>query len=155
MPMLSSPGDAISVSGVSLLRTRTIGRLGDVSLRSSSGVGSAYLRRASMSLAMTAKGLYLRPYHSLISPMTSRLQQMCIPPHPLTTARLPSSSMHARFAMGSPFTTVPSCSSSLYDGPQTGQQIVWWWNRLSDGSENSLPHSWHVGNASMEVRGRS
>ena len=108
-----------------------------------------------MSLAMTAKGLFLLPYHSLISPMTSRLQHMCIPPHPLTTALAPSSSICASVPIGSSSATVPSASSSLYLGPQTGQQIVWWWNLLSEGSENSLPHSGQRGNASMEVRGRS
>ena len=153
--MLSSPGEASSVSSVSLFLTRTIGRCGDSNLSSSAGVGTAYRLRASMSRAMTAKGLLRLPYHSLISPMTSRLQHMCIPPQPLTTARAPSSSICASVSIGSPSGTVPSPSSSLYLGPQTGQQIVWWWNLLSDGSENSAPHSGQRGNESMDVRGRS
>ena len=123
--MLSRPGEADSIPGTSLFFTRTMGRLGDCSMASSSGVGSAYLRTASMSRTIIAKGFLLRPYHPLMSSMRSRVQQMCIPPHPLITARQPPSSISARRDMGSSLIVVTSGRTRRYEGPQAGQQIVW------------------------------
>src|SRR5574344_307423 len=132
--MLSSPGDAVSVMSDGIFLIRTMGLWGDVTISNSVSVGSAYLRSASTSLHIMAKGLFFLPYQSLISCSMSRLQQMCIPPHPLTTPMQPSSNLSARYPIGSsvsiPF---PSLSTRRYDGPQRGQQIVRRWHLLPEG----------------------
>ena len=153
--MLSSPGDASSVRLDSFFLIRTMGLLGDSRSLSSNSVGSPYFLRDSRSLAIMANGFSFLPYHSLIFPSLSRVQHICIPPQPLTTAILPLSSSFASVCIGFLTSNMPLPSSNLYLGPHFGQHIVWWWNLLSFGSLNSLRQSGHRGNASMEVSGRS
>ena len=111
--MLSSPGEIKSLTGRFLFSMRTIGRKGEVSCSSSSGVGSQYFLAASKSFTITAKGFCFLPYHSLMRAVLSRVQQMCIPPQLLAMPILPSRSIFAKVAMGSPSMGSPFFPTSL------------------------------------------
>ncbi len=123
IPMVSSPGEADSVSAEGIFLHRTMGLPGDLNCSISASVGSAYFSRESRSLAITANGFCFLPYHSLRSSILSRVQQMCIPPHPWTTALFPSSRRTASFPIGSS-EVVPSLVIRRYEGPHAGQAMV-------------------------------
>ena len=136
MPGSSTRADAI-----------TMGRAGEVSSSSSSGVRVTSRRAQSRSGTMTAKGLsgrFLRRRSSETASSLVASHMRWKPPMPLT-ARMRPASISARAAA----MLMESC------GPQLGQLMGCAWKRRSVGVVYSVSQAGHMGKIRMVVLGRS